>query len=114
MQEEQGHNAEHHMLDIIIDGFTSDRESKSSKNKYVRQVMHVAHAPLTKSRALVITVSFSHIDFEDIIPHENDSIMINLQIHNWNMKRVLIDLDISTNIFYWEAFQGFKYGLELL
>lgn len=40
--------------------------------------------------------------------------VINLQIHDWNVSKVVIDSDSSTYILYYEAFQGLKLYLELL
>lgn len=40
--------------------------------------------------------------------------VINLYIKNWNVKRVLIDQGSSTDILYWDAFQGLMLVQELL
>lgn len=41
-----------------------------------------------------------------VLAHENNSMIIKVQIHDWSVKRVLIDLGSSTDILYWDAFKG--------
>lgn len=77
-------------------------------------MIHVSNALLTLLRAMVLTVSFSQRDVKDIMPHEDDIMLINLQIYDWSVKRVLIDPNSSAYILYWEAFQVLKLDPELL
>lgn len=65
------------------------------------QEMDIASDPPIESRILVPIVSFYHRDANGIIQHEDDPLVIDLQIHDLSLKRVLIDLDISTYILYW-------------
>ena len=55
-------------------------------------------------------ITFSTKDYEGIIPHDNDPMVITLQIFNWNVKRVLIDPESSADILYYQAFE--KIGLD--
>lgn len=50
------------------------------------------------SKARILTISFTERDSYSLIPHEEDTMMINLQIPNWNVKRVLINHENSANI----------------
>jgi hypothetical protein len=50
-------------------------------------------------------------DYKGVVPHDDDPIVVTLQIFNWDVKRVLIDPCSSTDILYYEAFE--KLGLDL-
>lgn len=67
-----------------------------------------------KVKGPILAISFSQEEDEDIFPYEDDLIVINLQLHYWNVKKVLIDPNSSKDILYWEAFQDLKLDLELL
>lgn len=56
--------------------------------------MHVTSDPPTEIRAPILTFKLSHKDIRGIIPHEEDPLVINLQIHDWNVKKVHINLGI--------------------
>jgi len=43
-------------------------------------------------------ITFSAKDFKGVIPHDDDPMVITLQILNWNIKRVLIDTSSSADI----------------
>ena len=53
--------------------------------------------------------TFSREDAEGILPHENDPMVIKVQIMDWSIKRVLIDPEISSDVMYWEAFKGMDF-----
>jgi len=55
-------------------------------------------------------ITFSTKDYEGIIPHDNDPMVITLQMLNWDVKRVPIDRKSSAHILYYEAFE--KMGLD--
>jgi len=57
------------------------------------------------------SISFSEADFEGVVPHDDDPMVVTLQIFNWDVKRVLIDPSSSAFILYYEAFE--KLGLDL-
>lgn len=60
--------------------------------------MYIAIALPTKPAALTPVVSFSHRIVESVTPREDDLMVINLHIHNWSLKRVLIDPNSLTYI----------------
>lgn len=47
-----------------------------------------------------VAVSFSRRDLNDALAHENDSIVIKVQIHDLSVKWVLIDLDNYVDVLY--------------
>lgn len=60
--------------------------------------MHVTNAPLTESGAPILINNFSYREAEDVIQHEDNPMVNNLQIHYWNVKSVLIDPDSLEDI----------------
>lgn len=59
-------------------------------------------------------INFSCRYIEGVVPHKDDPMMINIQIHDWNVNRVFIDHDISPHILYWNAYEGLKIYPKLL
>lgn len=59
--------------------------------------------------------SFSRKDLEGVMAHENDPMVIKLQICDWIIKRVLINPRSSADVLYMEAFKGMNFDTtELL
>jgi hypothetical protein len=54
-------------------------------------------------------ITFPTKDYEGVVPHD-DTMVVTLQIFNWDVKRVLIGPCISVNILYYNAFE--KTGLD--
>jgi hypothetical protein len=100
---------ERHTLNTISGGFAGGGESSTSRKKYVRQIMLLddnAHRPLKQEP----DITFTARDYQGVIPHDDDPMIITLQIFNWNVKRVLIDPGSSDDILYYEAFE--KMGIN--
>jgi len=55
-------------------------------------------------------ITFSAKDFKGVVPHDDDPMVITLQILNWNIKRILIDTGSFAYILTYEAFD--KMGLS--
>ena len=50
-------------------------------------------------------IKFSTTDYEGVVPHDDDPMVITLQIFNCDVKRVLIDPGCSADILYYDAFE---------
>jgi len=59
-------------------------------------------------------ISFTPDDCEVVVPHDDDPMVVTLQIHNWDVKRVLIDPGSSANILYYDAFERLGLAPEQL
>jgi hypothetical protein len=57
------------------------------------------------SIAHVPDLSFTKEDKREVMPHDDDPLVIQVHILNCDVKRVLIDSGSSTYIMYWEAFK---------
>lgn len=67
--------------------------------------MHIFELLLELKVAFMPEISFSQWDVDRILPHEDDPMVISMQIFDWDIKRVLIDLGSSTDIIYREVFE---------
>jgi len=102
-----------HTLNTISGGFAGGGESSTSRRNYARQIMLINEDSCSfAERSSVIT--FSAEDFEGVIPHEDNPMVITLQILNWNIKRVLIDTGSSADILTFEAFDRMGLSEEQL
>lgn len=103
-----------HTLNTNFGGLARGGNQSSSLRRYTRQVMHIFESLLELKVAFMPEISFSQRDVDRILPHEDDPMVISMQIFEWDIKRVLIDLGSSTNIIYREAFERLQIDLELL
>ena len=99
------------MLNTIAGGFAGGGETSSTRKRYARTVWHVDQKVISESDDNMDAVTFSKKDAAGVLPHENDPMVIKVQIRDWSVKRVLIDPGSSADILYWAAFRGM--GLDL-
>ncbi|MCH90939.1 gag-pol polyprotein [Trifolium medium] len=90
-----------HVINTIAGGFSGGGESNSARKKYVRQVNQIAEMIRKISFPKTPELTFSERDAEGIVPHDNDPLVIQVQIFSWNIKRVLVDSGSSADIMYW-------------
>jgi hypothetical protein len=71
-----------HTLNTISGGFSRGGESSSSRKKYVRQVM-LCQEYEKQVPEHELDVSFTAKDYKDVIPHNDDPMVVTLQIFKW-------------------------------
>ncbi|GAU41237.1 hypothetical protein TSUD_280360 [Trifolium subterraneum] len=59
-------------------------------------------------------ISFNSEDGRDVIPHDDDPLVIQVQIWSCDVKRVLIDSGSSVDILYWDAYKAMRLSDEQL
>lgn len=89
-----------HTLNTISGGFAGGGETSSARRIYVCQVMQTSSSSQTSMVHNVPELSFSPKDFEGISPHEDDPLVVVVQVLNYNVRRVLIDPGSSADIIY--------------
>ncbi|XP_024626580.1 uncharacterized protein [Medicago truncatula] len=94
-----------HTLHTISGGFAGGGESGKSRKKYARQVMLLGDAHASEK---IPTISFSQEDFGQVIPHDDDPLVVSFQL--LNRERVLVDTGSSADVLYYDAFN--KMGLS--
>lgn len=95
-----------HTLNTISVCFTAGEETSSTRKRYARSVMNVSQKMPPEREERYVVVGFSRQNSEGVLAHENDLMVIKVQIHDWSVNQVLIDPVSSTDIFYWDAFKG--------
>jgi hypothetical protein len=108
-KKDEGNEEKRHTLNTISDGFAGGGKSSSSRKKYVRQVM-LCQEYETPASGRELDISFTTKDFRDVIPHDDDPMVITLQIFKWDVERVLIDPGSSADILYYDTFD--RMGLD--
>lgn len=71
---------------MIVGGFARNEEFSSSRKKFVKQAIYITNAPCVDRAIPSSEIVFSSRDVEKVIPHEDDPMVINLQIYDWNVK----------------------------
>lgn len=59
-------------------------------------------------------ITLSRKDGVGVLPYENDFMVIKVQLSNWEIKRVLIDVGYLVDVLYWDAFERLKLDRDIL
>lgn len=68
--------------------------------------MHIAEYVVSDDLVKIRTSASQPKISNGLLPHEDDTMVVIVQMLNFNTHRVLIDPDSTINILYWEAFEG--------
>ncbi|CAJ2642757.1 uncharacterized protein LOC123899916 [Trifolium pratense] len=101
-------------VNTIAGGFAGGGESRAARKRYLRQIIYETSLVGQVSFPTTPELSFSANDGNGIFPHDDDPLVIQVQILNCDVKRVLIDSGSSADIMYWEAFKAMQLAGELL
>jgi hypothetical protein len=117
-QRDQGQNSGEEKVRISVNtiagGFAGGGESSNARKRYVRraefEAKFVGHTSISSTPDL----SFTKEDKREVMPHDDDPLVIQVQILNFDVKRVLIDSGSSAGIMYWKAFKAMQLSNEHL
>ncbi|GAU51074.1 hypothetical protein TSUD_13180, partial [Trifolium subterraneum] len=101
-------------VNTIAGGFAGGGESKAARKRYLRRIIQETNTVAHVSSSRAPEISFSPSDGEGVFPHDDDPLVILVQILNCDVKRVLIDSGSSADIMYWEAFKAMQLAGEQL
>ncbi|XP_068498445.1 uncharacterized protein [Phaseolus vulgaris] len=91
----------HGEIHTIAGGFSGGGCTASQRKKYARSVMSVEafedHLP-------DVDIKFTKEDLGDVVPHDNDPIVISLVTAGRMVHRVLVDQGSSTDVMFWPTF----------
>lgn len=93
-------------INTISGGFARGGETSFSRKRYARSIMHISQNPISKKKGKLIVIGFLKRDSEGVLAHENGLMVIKVQIQDWSVKWVLIDLSSPSDILYRDAFKG--------
>jgi len=90
-------------FNTIAGGFAGGRSTRSARKRYARSVMMTTTSgPLLPIPDMMFTKKY----LEDVVPHEDDPVVLSVILMGRNVHRVLIDQGSSTDVMFWEAFVG--------
>jgi len=61
-----------------------------------------------------LDLCFTSFDFEDVVPHEDDPVVISVVTVGRKVHRVLVDQGSSTNVMFWSTFNSLQLSLDQL
>ncbi|GAU29790.1 hypothetical protein TSUD_293580 [Trifolium subterraneum] len=111
-----GNKGEKHIVAVntISGGFARGGESNSARMRYVRRSRFEICSVGNSTFPHTPKISFNAEDGRDITPHDDDPLVIQVQILNCDVKRVLIDSGSYIDILYWDAFKAMRLSYEQL
>ncbi|CAJ2666766.1 unnamed protein product, partial [Trifolium pratense] len=101
-------------VNTIAGGFSGGGESSSARKRYVRRAISEIYLVRQPQPLDVPDLAFTARDGLEVAPHDDDPLVIQVQILNCDVKRVLIDSGSSADIMYWEAFKAMQLAEEQL
>ncbi|XP_045791855.1 uncharacterized protein LOC123886594 [Trifolium pratense] len=101
-------------VNTIAGGFSGAGESSSARKRYVRRAISEIYLVRQPQPIDVPDLAFTARDGLEVAPHDDDPLVIQVQILNCDVKRVLIDSGSSADIMYWEAFKAMQLAEEQL
>ena len=101
---------------MIVGGITAVGSSKKGHKTYLRMVHTVQLIGSIPKMPWVdnSTIEFSEDDARRLHHPHDDTLVVSLQIGDYNMHRVLVDNDSSADILYYLAFQQMRIDKERL
>jgi len=102
----------HGEVHTIAGGFSGGGCTASQRKKYARSVMAVNS--VEEDRSPDVDITFTKADLQDVVPHENDPIVISLVTAGRKVRRVLVDQGSSTDVMFWPTFNKLQLPLDHL
>ena len=102
----------HGEVHTIAGGFSGGGCTTSQRKRYARSVMTVDSVEEDHSPDADIT--FTKADLRDVVPHDNDPIVISLVTAGRKVHRVLMDQGSSADVMFWPTFNKLQLSLDHL
>jgi len=111
--EDQAHEMPiHGEVHTISGGFSGGGCTASQCKRYVRSVNSLAEQGADDS--LDIDYAFMRADLHDVIPHDNDPVVISVVTAGRKVHRVLVDQGTSMDVMFWSTFNKLQLSPDLL
>jgi len=109
----QGHEVPvHGEIHTITGGFSGGGCTVSQRRRYARAVMLV-QAQRTDD-AFDVDLVFTKADLQDVVPHDNDPVVILVVTTGRKVHRVLVDQGSSTDVMFWTTFNKLQLSPNML
>jgi len=101
----------HGEVHTISGGFSGGGPTASQRKKYARSVMSVVafedHSP-------DVDITFTKEDLRDVVPHDNDPIVVSLVTAGRMVHRLLVDQGSSPDVMFWPTFEKLQLSPDQL
>jgi len=101
----------HGEIHTIAGGFSGGGCTASQRKKYARSVMTV---DMFEDHSPDVDIMFTKEDLRDVVPHDNDPIVVSLVTAGRKVHRVLVDQGSSADIMFWPTFTQLQLPLDQL
>jgi len=113
LEEDQAHEMPiHGEVHTISGGFSGVGCTASQRKRYVRSVNSMAEQAADDS--LDINLAFTKADLRDVVPHDNDPVVISVVTVGRKVHRVLVDQGRSADVMFWSTFNKLQLSPDLL
>ncbi|XP_068504607.1 uncharacterized protein [Phaseolus vulgaris] len=110
---DQGHEIPvHGEVHTISGGFSGGGCTTSQQKRYARTVMSVEAQEADD--ALDVDLVFTKADLRDVVPHDNDLVVISVVTVGRKVHRVLVDQGSSADVMFWMTFNKLQLSPDLL
>ncbi|XP_068466409.1 uncharacterized protein [Phaseolus vulgaris] len=92
----------HGEINTISGGFSGGGCTASQRKKYAREVMAVEVQEVDQTPD--VDLVFTKADCQDVVPHDNDPVVISVVIAGRRVHRVLMDQGSSADVMFWSTF----------
>ena len=111
--EDQGYEIPvHGEIHNILGGFTGGGCTASQRKKYARVVMLVEAQETDQS--LDVDLVFTKADLRDVVPHDNDSVVISIVTVGRKVHRVPVNQGSSADVMFWTTFNKLQLSPDQL
>jgi len=100
----------HGEINTIFGGFSRGGCTASQRKKYAREVMTVG--AWTSDQPAEPDLCFTHTDLRDVVPHDNDPVVISMVTAGRRVHRVLVDQGSSADVLFLSAFNKLQLSLD--
>jgi len=104
--------AVHGEVHTIARGFSGEGCTASQRKRYARSVMAVDS--VEEDRSPDVDITFTKEDLQDVVPHDNDPIVISLVTAGRKVHRVLVGQGSSADVMFWPTFNKLQLPLDHL
>ena len=102
----------HGEVHTIFGGFSGGGPTASQRKRYVRAVNSVAEEGSDDQWESDLV--FTRVDLRDIVPHDNDLVVISVVTAGRKVHRVLVDQGSSVDVMFWSTFNKLQLSPDLL
>ena len=112
-EEDQAHEMPiHGEVHTISGGFSGGGPTASQHKRYVMSVNSVAEGG--SDDPWESDLVFTRADLRDVVPHDNDPVVISIVTAGRKVHRVLVDRGSSADVMYWSTFNKLQLSPDLL